>query len=111
MVELVPENESRIDNIIEELRSNNLKIVIPIYNARTVLYPIRSQKYLIPDVEYLMVKPDIIQSPETIREFTDAITREKIKDEIIPGSAIIAVEKYLLTLYRQKRAQMLRKGK
>jgi hypothetical protein len=33
---------------------------------------------------------------------------EKIKDETIPHSALMSVEKYLLTLYRQKRAQMKR---
>lgn len=108
-LEIIPANEQRIQTIIDDLRELNLKIVIPIYNARKHLYPNRSQQYLMADVEYLLVPTEIIQSPELIREFTDSIVGEKIKDEAIPPGAILTIEKYLLTLYRQKRAQMKRK--
>jgi hypothetical protein len=111
-IELTPENELKIDTIINDIRGNNLKIVIPVYNARTVLYPNRSQKYLISDVEYLLVDTEVTKSPESVRAFTDSIIGEKLKDEVLPGSGILVVEKYLLTLYRQKRALNLRnKGK
>ncbi|MBN2039216.1 MAG: hypothetical protein JW864_04185 [Spirochaetes bacterium] len=100
-VELSAENDYLVDRIIKEMRDNNLKIVIPIYNARKNLYPKRSQKLLIPDVEYLLVSPERIKSPDTIREFTDSLVGYKIKDELIPATGIIAIEKYLLTLYRQ----------
>jgi hypothetical protein len=108
-IELNDENNYQIDSIIDELRKKNQKTVIPIYNARKNLYPQRSKKYLIPDVEYLMIDPDIIQSPDYIRGFTDAIAGEKIKDETIPAAAVLTIERYLLTLYRQKKAQMKRK--
>ena len=108
-IELSDENNFHIDSIIDELRSRNLKTVIPIYNARKCLYPQRSRKYLISDVEYLMVDTDIIQGPDSIRSFTDSLGGEKIKDETMPPAAIMTVERYLLTLYRQKRAQMKRK--
>jgi len=111
-IELTPENEIKLDTIINEIRENHLKIVIPVYNARTVLYPNRSQKYLLPDVEYLLVDTEVTKTPESIRAYTDSLVGEKLKDEVIPGSGILTVEKYLLTLYRQKRAQNLRnKGK
>ncbi len=111
-IELTPENEIKLDTIINEIRENHLKIVIPVYNARTVLYPNRSQKYLVPDVEYLLVDTEVTKTPESIRAYTDSLVGEKLKDEVIPGSGILTVEKYLLTLYRQKRAQNLRnKGK
>lgn len=106
---LTDENDFLIDSIIDELRNTNTKTVIPVYNARKILYPQRSKKLLIPDTEYLMVDPDLIQNPDIIRSFTDSLAGEKIKDETITPSAIIHVEKYLLTLYRQKRAQMKRK--
>ncbi len=103
-IELIPENDYLINRIIGDMRENNLKIVIPIYNARKNLYPRRSQKLLLSDVEYLLVSPDLVKAPEIIRGFTDSIVGLKIKDEVIPATAIIAIEKYLLTLYRQKRA-------
>jgi hypothetical protein len=103
-IELIPENDYLVNRIIEDMRENNLKIIIPIYNARKNLYPRRSQKLLLSDVEYLLVSPDLVKAPEIIRGFTDSIVGLKIKDEVIPASAIIAIEKYLLTLYRQKRA-------
>lgn len=110
-IDLLPANEPDIEIIINDIRKLNLKIVIPIYNARKVLYPVRSQQYLIPDMEYLMVNHDIIQSPESIREFTDSLQGEKVKDEKITGQAILNIEKYLMSLYTQKKAQMIRKTK
>ena len=110
-LELTPENELRVDTIINEIRGNNLKIVIPIYKAHTSLYPNRSQKFLTPNVEYLLVDPDIIQTAESVRSFTDGLVGTKLKDEIIPGNGIMAIEKYLLTLYRQKRALNLKKAR
>ncbi len=108
-IEIKPENEKMIDQIITELRSNSLKIVIPVFNARQVLYPIRSKKYLISDVEYIMVDPEIPRSPEAIREFTDSITGYKFKEDVISGNALFQIEKYLMTIYRQNRAKMKRK--
>ncbi|HOD16025.1 MAG: hypothetical protein KBC90_03755 [Spirochaetes bacterium] len=110
-IDLLPANEPEIEAIINDTRKLNLKIVIPIYNARRVLYPNRSQQYLLPDIEYLMVSPEVAQSPETIREFTDSLYGEKLKDEKLLGPAILTVEKYLMSLYTQKKAQMMRKGK
>ncbi|MFH0974326.1 MAG: hypothetical protein V1874_00915 [Spirochaetota bacterium] len=104
LIELTPENEYLVNRVIKDLRENNLKIVIPIYNARKNLYPKRSQKLLMSDIEYLLVSPEDAKFPETIRSFTDSLMGKKIKDELIPATAIIAVEKYLLTLYRQKKA-------
>lgn len=109
LIELIPENDNTVDRVINELRDNNLKIVIPVYNARDLLYPKRSMKVLMPDIEYLLVTPEVARTPETIRKFTDSLVGTKIKDEDIPGKAIMVVEKYLLTHYRQKRAQMLKK--
>jgi len=103
-VELTPENDYLVSRIIDDLREHNLKIVIPIYNARKNLYPKRSQKLLMSDIEYLMVSPGTIKNPEIIREFTDSLVGKKVKDDLIPSSAVIAIEKYLLTLYRQKKA-------
>ncbi len=110
-IDLLPANEPDIEIIINDTRKLNLKIVIPIYNARKVLYPNRSQLYLIPDMEYLMVSPDVIQSPEMIREYTDSLAGEKIKDEKISGQAILTIEKYLMSLHTQKKAQMMKKTK
>ena len=109
IIELIPDNDPMIDDIINELRDQNEKIVIPIYKARRVLYPKRSQKLLIPDVEYLLVSTQTIRSYESIREFTDSLYGSKIKDEIIPHSAISVIEKYLLSLYHQRRTQALKK--
>ncbi len=108
-LELSPENESRVDTIINEIRQNNLKIVIPVYNARSTLYPVRSQRNLMADIEYLFVDSDIIRSPEEIRAFTDSLAGYKLKDEIIPGRGIMTIENYLLTIYRQNKAKKLRK--
>ncbi len=110
-MELNSENGAEIEGLIEELRTDDKKIVIPIYHARKVLYPNRSSKYLIPDYEYLIVDPDVIQSPESIRDYTDSLAGEKIKDETIPSQGLMAIEKYLFTLHRQKKSQKLRKEK
>ncbi len=111
LIEIKPENEKMIDQLINEIRATNLKIVIPIFNARQVLYPVRSKKYLIADVEYLMVDPEIPRSPEAIRDFTDSITGFSLKDDVISGNALFQIEKYLMTIYRQNRAKMKRKKK
>jgi hypothetical protein len=110
-IDLLPANEPEIETIINDTRKLNLKIVIPMYNARRVLYPNRSQQYLLPDIEYLMVSPEVSQAPETIREFTDSLYGEKLKDEKLLGPAIITIEKYLMSLYTQKKAQRMRKGR
>lgn len=109
IIELIPDNDPMIDDIINELREQNEKIVIPVYKARRILYPKRSKKLLIPDVEYLLVSTQTIRSYESIREFTDSLYGSKIKDEIIPHSAISVIEKYLLSLYHQRRTQALKK--
>ena len=103
-IELIPENDYLVNRIIKDLRENNLKVVVPIYNARENLYPKRSQKLLMSDIEYLLISPEKTKFPESIREFTDSLVGQKLKDEVIPSKAIIAVEKYLLTLYRQRKS-------
>jgi len=108
-IELVPENDALVDHLIQDMRENGLRIVIPIYNAREVLYPKRSQKLLMPDTEYLLSPAESARTPESIRRYTDTLVGFKIKDEVMPARAIMAVEKYLLTHYRQKRAQMLKR--
>jgi hypothetical protein len=104
-IELGPDKDYIVDSIIDELRNFNLKIVIPIYNSRKNLFPKRSQNYIMADVEYLMVDPEVGASAESIRAFTDSLTGYKMKDEQIPGTAIVTIEKYLLTLFRQKRVR------
>jgi len=111
LIELKPENEPKIEQTIRELRENNLKIVVPIYNARQVLYPIRSKKYLMADVEYLMIDPDAAKSPETIRDFIDEITGFKFKEDVISGNALFSIEKYLFSINRQNRAKKRREKK
>ena len=108
-VEITPENEDTITKIIEELRNSNLKIVIPVYNARKVLYPRRSRKLLMADVEYILVSTSAAKSPETITEFTNSLVGRKLRNEIIPSSGILAIEKYLYTIYRQRKAMMRKK--
>jgi len=110
-IELSQKNELKIDEIIEEIRGSELKIVIPIYNARKNLYPKRSRKLLISDMEYLLVDSEIIQSSDSIREFSDSLVKYKLRDETIPPNVIMTIEKYLLTIYRQLRAQKMRKEK
>jgi hypothetical protein len=108
-IDLMPENDQLVDYLINEMRENNLKIVVPVYNAREALYPVRSQKVLMPDIEFVLVPPETVRSPESIRKYTDSLVGYKLKDEIIPSKGIMAIEKYLLTLYRQKRSQMIKK--
>ncbi|HPF07203.1 MAG TPA: hypothetical protein PK293_14280 [Spirochaetota bacterium] len=111
LIELKPENESKIEQTIRELRENELKIVVPIYNARQVLYPVRSKKYLMADVEYLMIDPEAAKSPESIREFIDEITGFKFKEDVISGNALFSIEKYLFSINRQNRAKKRREKK
>lgn len=106
LIELTPQNEPLLDRIIKELRDHNIKTVVPIYNARKVLYPKRSQNLLINDMEYLLVSPDILKSPEIIRNFIDSLVGYKIKGEVISWKALVTIEKYLLTIYRQRRARL-----
>jgi hypothetical protein len=108
-ITLSDSNNAEIDRTIQELRENELKIVVPIYNARDLLYPKRSKKLLIPDVEYLLISPDVCRSPEEIRAFSDSLSGFQIKDDVLSVKAILTIEKYLLTIYRQKRAQMFKK--
>lgn len=109
VIDITDENESQVNEIIEELRDTGLKIVIPIYNARRVLYPHRSQKLLILDIEYVLVSPVVIRSYDAIKEFCDSLVGKKLNGEIIPSTGIIVIEKYLYTLYRQKRNLMMKK--
>lgn len=109
-VEYRPENQHKIDRIIQELRDHNLKIIIPVYDAPAALYPKKSSKVLIPDVEYLLVNPEIAQTPESIREFTLSLEGYKLKDEIIPGRGILLIENYLLTICRQRKASARKRG-
>ncbi len=108
-VDLSQENDALVDDLITSLREQNVKIVIPVYNAHEVLYPQRSQKVLIPEMEFLLVPPEVVRNPDAVRKYTDSLVGFKLKDEVLPSKAIILVEKYLLTQYRQKRAQMLKK--
>lgn len=110
-IDLLPANEEEIDIIINDIRKLNLKIVIPIYYARKVLYPKRSQQYLIPDMEYLLVGPELLQSPELIREFTDSLAGETLKDEKLTAQAVLGIEKYLMAIHTQRKAQMMKKTK
>lgn len=103
-IELNPENNKLIDSVIQELRDNKLKTVIPIYNARKTLYPKKSQNLLMSDMEYLLVDPEIHRSPESISSFIDSLVGFKLKNEIVPATALIAIEKYLMALYRQKKS-------
>jgi hypothetical protein len=110
-IDLLPANEEAIDAIINDIRKLNLKIVIPIFNARKVIYPNRSQQYLIPDIEYILVDTEVAQTPESVRVFTDSLAGVKIKDEKLTSPAILTIEKYLLTTVTQRKAQMIKKGK
>ncbi len=82
---------------------------VTVYRIPEILYPKRSLKLLMPDTEYLLAPVDSVRSPESIRKYTDTLVGFKVKDEVMPARAIMVVEKYLLTHYRQKRAQMLRR--
>lgn len=111
LIELKPENETKVEQTIKELRENELKIVVPIYNARQVLYPLRSKKYLMADVEYLLIDTDAAKSPESIREYIDEITGFKFKEDVISGNALFSIEKYLFSINRQNRAKKRREKK
>lgn len=111
LIEIKPENEVKIEQTIKELRSTDFKIVVPIYNARQVLYPVRSKKYLIADVEYLLIDPEAAKSPESIREYIDDITGFKFKEDVISGNALFSIEKYLFSIHKQNRAKKLREKK
>ncbi len=100
VIDLTKQNSREIDSIIEGLRASELKIVIPIYNARTLLYPVKSQNYIISDVEYLLLPAGITESIESIRHFTDSLSGFKLKDETLPVKGIIAIENYLMTMHR-----------
>ncbi len=102
-IDISPNNDIVVDSIISKLRSSKRKIVIPIYNARENLYPLRSRKYIIADVEYIIVDKGVIKSGETVRDFTNSIQDIIIKEETIPVSAVMQIEKYLLTLQRKKK--------
>lgn len=108
-IDLSRDNDPDIDQLIEQLREEKLKVVIPVYNSRESLYPKLSQKILLSDVEYLMVDFDVIKNPDIIREFIDSLVGFELKGEPVPGKALLMVEKYLLTINRQKRASMLKK--
>ncbi len=103
VIEILPENEIAINTVITELRANNLKIVIPIYKARMTLYPNRSSQYLMSDIEYLLVDPKVIESSESINDYLDDIKGRRLKDEKIPLSGFISIEKYLISLFKQKK--------
>ncbi len=108
-ITLSDSNNAEIDRTIQELRENELKVVVPIYNARELLYPKRSKKVLLPDVEYLMIPPEVCRTPEEIRAFSDSLSGYKIKDDVLSIKSILTIEKYLLTIYRQKRSQVFKK--
>ena len=73
-----------------------------------MLYPQRSKKYLLSDVEYLMIDPEVAVSNESIRDYIDSITGFKLKEDTITGSALFSIEKYLMSIYRQNRTKMKR---
>ncbi|HOA06869.1 MAG TPA: hypothetical protein PLE16_06775 [Spirochaetota bacterium] len=102
-IELTKENDITVDNIINDMRKNNLKIVMPVYNARTSLYPKRSAKVLMPDIEYLLIPVEAIKSPESITDYVDSLVGFKMKDDSIGGGMLIQIEKYLRTIQRQRK--------
>jgi len=108
-IEIKPENERVIEKIITDLRNHNLKIVIPMYNARQNLYAKRSKNYLMSDTEYLIVDPEHAISSESIYNYIDSITGFKLKEDTLTGSALFSIEKYLLSIYRQNKAKQKRK--
>lgn len=105
-IELNKENDKEIDRLIDEMRSNNLKIIMPVYNARKALYPKRSSKLLIPDIEYLLIDPDVIKTSEAITNYVDSLVGFKMRDDVIPGNTLVNIEKYLRNIHRQQRARL-----
>ena len=61
------------------------------------------------DSEYLLVPINVIKSIENISEYINSLVGFKLKDEVIPGKALVAIEKYLKTIYRQRRSSQVRK--
>lgn len=103
---LSKENDRQVETIIREFEENNLKIVIPVFNARTALYPVRSAKLLIPDIEYLLVDPAVVITSESVTAYIDSLVGVKLHDDFIPGSTLSLIEKYLRNIYRQKKNRM-----
>ncbi|MCL2154856.1 MAG: hypothetical protein FWH53_04245 [Leptospirales bacterium] len=104
-IEIKPENGSMIEKIIADLRQHDLKIVIPIYNARQNLYVRRSKNYLISDVEYLMVDPEHAVSPESIYDYMDSIAGFQLKEDTLTGNILFSIEKYLFSTYRHNKTK------
>jgi hypothetical protein len=109
LIELTPDNEYLVSRIIQELRAGNMKIVVPVFNARSVLYPKRSSKLLMSDIEYLLVPLYVVKSLDQISEYINSLVGIKLKEEVIPGKALIAIERYLKVIYRQRRSSQVRK--
>jgi hypothetical protein len=109
LIEINMENDAMITRIIQELRDNNLKLVVPIYNARVTLYPKRSKKLLMSDIEYLLIPISVIKSLDTIADYINSLVGHKLKEEVMPGRALVAIEKYLRVLFRQRRLSQMRK--
>lgn len=103
---LSKENDSQVEKIIREFEENNLKIVVPIFNARKALYPIRSSKLLIPDIEYLLVDPSIPLTSESITTYIDSLVGVKLHDDFIPGHTLSLIEKYLRNIFHQKKNRL-----
>lgn len=107
-IELNRENDSMIDKIIQDLRDNNMKIVMPVYNAKKNLYPKRSMKVIMADIEYLLIPIEAARTPESITSYVDSLVGYKMKDDIISGHMLIQIEKYLRTINRQNRRKLMR---
>jgi hypothetical protein len=82
-----------------------------VYNARKTLYPKRSKKYIIADVEYLLIDPDFADSPESINEYIDLITGFPLKEDTISGNALYTIEKFLLSEYKHNKLKQKRRNK
>lgn len=109
ILELSQENNVLIDKVIKEMRDNNLKVIMPVYGARKKLYPKRSQKIILADMEYLLIPIESIKTSESITSYVDSLVGFKMHDDILSGNMLIEVEKYLRTIHRQKRAQLLKR--
>ena len=108
-IEIKPENDGLIERIIADMRQYNLKIVVPIYNAKQNLYTRRSKNYLVSDIEYLMIDPEHAATSESIYEYIESITGFQLKEDTLTGNNLLVIEKYLLSIYR--RAKTLKKKK
>ncbi len=109
-MEVTKENDTALDKIINDLRNHNLKVVIPIYNARQALYPKRSSKLLLPDIEYLVVPYSVINSSEAITAYIDSLLGYKLKEDVIPGNTLMLIEKYLKNMFYHSRKKAMRKN-